>query len=227
MLKAVIFDIDDTLYSFRDAHRQAMEELAPFVREKLGILPEDFQRDYQRFLAFQMEVHGDVAGCHSRTIRFQLMLEERHLPLRWAPELSDRYWNAVLGAMCPNPGVTEFVAALQERGICMGVGTDMTADWQMKKLLRLGLLDKLNFVVTSEEAGVEKPEPELFQLCARKARCLPEECLFIGDNLKKDVLGAQAAGMQALWFQPRQAAPDPFSIVKSIPTFEGLIEHIF
>ncbi|MCD7887241.1 MAG: HAD-IA family hydrolase, partial [Clostridiales bacterium] len=91
---------------------------------------------------------------------------------------------------------------------------------------RLGLLDALDFVVTSEEAGVEKPDPGLFLLCAEKAGCLPEECLFIGDNLKKDVLGAQNAGMEALWLQPDPQKAGEYPSVKSIPGFQGLIDHI-
>lgn len=226
MLKAVIFDIDDTLYSFADAHKQAMTPVCAYAERELGIKPENFCATYDRLLAFQLRYCGDTAGGHSRAIRFQLLLEERKLPLRHAAVMSDLYWNEVLRGMVPNPGVVEFISALKARGIRMGVGSDMTADWQLKKLDRLSILDDLDFVVTSEEAAVEKPGIRLFQLCAQKAGCRPEECLFIGDNLKKDVLGAQAAGMKALWFQPNAAEAAKVSNVKSIPTFQGLIDHI-
>jgi beta-phosphoglucomutase-like phosphatase (HAD superfamily) len=55
----------------------------------------------------------------------------------------------------------------------VGVGSDMTADWQFRKLERLGLLDRIDFAVTSEEAGVEKPAPGFFALCLEKAGCAP------------------------------------------------------
>lgn len=72
------------------------------------------------------------------------------------------------------------------------------------KLETLGLLPFFSFVVSSEEAGVEKPHPGLFALCAEKAGVSPEECLFVGDSLKGDVLGAENAGMRALWYAPEQ-----------------------
>ena len=65
----------------------------------------------------------------------------------------------------------------------------------------------MDFVVTSEEAGCEKPEKAFYELCIKKAGCLPEECLMIGDSLEKDVLGAKAAGMQAMQFHKGMTLP--------------------
>lgn len=226
MRKAVIFDIDDTLYNYRSANVHAMDALCRYVRRELNLEEGAFREDYNRVMDYQMRERGETAGCHSRAIRLQLLLEERGLPLRHAAAMNDLYWNALLDVIAPSPGVTELIQALKGRGIRLGVGSDMTADWQLKKLERLGLLDLMDFVVTSEEAGVEKPDPGLFLLCADKAGCLPEECLFIGDNLKKDVLGAQNAGMEALWLQSDSQKAGEYPSVKSIPGFQGLIDHI-
>lgn len=54
------------------------------------------------------------------------------------------------------------------------------------------------------DAAAEKWQSDcqknFYELCIEKAGCLPEECLMIGDSLEKDVLGAKAAGMQAMQF---------------------------
>lgn len=55
-------------------------------------------------------------------------------------------------------------------------------------------------VVTSEEAGVEKPDSKFFGLCVEKAGCPAGECAFIGDNLKKDVQGSIDAGLHGIWY---------------------------
>ncbi|MCD7838340.1 MAG: HAD-IA family hydrolase [Clostridiales bacterium] len=226
MGKAVIFDIDDTLYSYKAANARAMDVLFRYARQELDMDEATFRESYDRMMGYQLREYGHTAGCHSRAIRLQLLLEERGLPLRHAAAMNDLYWNTLLDAMTPSPGVVELVSTLKERGVRLGVGSDMTADWQLKKLDKLGLLNKLDFVVTSEEAGVEKPHRGLFLLCAKKAGCLPEECLFIGDNLQKDVLGAQRAGMEALWLQPDPQKAGEHPSVKSIPGFQGLIDHI-
>ena len=68
------------------------------------------------------------------------------------------------------------------------------------------MLENFDFIVSSEEAGMDKPAPGLFALCAKKAGCRPEECLFVGDSLKRDVRGALDAGMSAAWYFPAEEA---------------------
>lgn len=226
MLKAVIFDIDDTLYSYKQANKRAMERMKLFIMLELGIPMEEFEQDYHRLMQEQLQICGSNAGCHSRAIRFQRMMEERGLPLRYGAQLNDLYWEIMMDEMTPAEGAAQLLDGLRERGIRLGVGSDMTADWQIKKLDKLKLLDKLDFIVTSEEAGVEKPELKLFQLCAKKAGCAMEECLFVGDNLKKDVLGALNAGMDAVWVQPEESLRAEHPNVKSVSALKELIEHI-
>jgi putative hydrolase of the HAD superfamily len=226
MLKAVIFDIDDTLYSYQEANKRTMERMKLFVMMELGIPMEEFEQDYHRLMQEQIQICGGTSGRYSRAIRFQRMMEERGLPLRYGAQLNDLYWEIMMDEMTPAEGAAQLLDGLRERGLRLGVGSDMTADWQIKKLDKLGLLDKLDFIVTSEEAGVEKPELKLFQLCAKKAGCAMEECLFIGDNLKKDVLGALNAGMDAVWVQPEESLRAEHPNVKSVSALKELIEHI-
>lgn len=58
--------------------------------------------------------------------------------------------------------------------------------------------------------------------CAKKANVPPENCLFIGDSLKKDVLGARNAGMQALWYCPEDAKRDQHPEIPAIAHFDQL-----
>ena len=67
------------------------------------------------------------------------------------------------------PGAAEALDGLKAMGLAEGIGTNMTADYQFAKLERLGLMERVDFLVTSEEAGAEKPDPRLFALCAEKA----------------------------------------------------------
>ena len=58
-------------------------------------------------------------------------------------------------------------------------------------------------MVTSEEAGVEKPDKKFFERCNEKSKCLPCEVMFIGDNPEKDYIGASLAGYNAVWYNPK------------------------
>ena len=226
MTKAALFDIDDTLYALSATHAAALRATEAYAAETLGVPLETLRAAYRRAFDWQIGNHSDNAGFHSRAVRFQRALEELRLPLRFAAPLADRYWAELLdriGAAGPADGAAELLRGLKERGVRVGVASDMTADWQLRKLDRLGLLDDLDFVVTSEEAGAEKPAAAFFALCLEKAGCLPEECVFVGDNLRKDALGALHAGMRAFWVEPDAAKRAERPEVPSVASLRELL----
>ena len=131
------------------------------------------------------------------------------------------YWDTLIRQAQPSPGVQEFMQELKKRGIRIGIGTDMTAYVQYKKLSALGLDSCIDFIVTSEEAGAEKPDPHLFDICVEKAGFSANKCAFIGDSLKKDVEGSAKCGLKGIWYtqgkEPEIEAK--FPVIKS---FENL-----
>lgn len=223
MIKAVIFDLDGTLYHYEHANEAGYRKLREYARDTLGMEPSAFDQAHKAAFARQEVLLGSlVAAMHNRYLRFQLILEEAGLPLiPHVIAMNDIYWNAFLEAMEPSPHLESALASLRQSGLKLGIGTNMTLDYQLRKLETLGVMPLLDFLVASEEVNSEKPEPKIFVRCAQKAGCAPEECLFIGDNIRHDVHGARAAGMQALWF-----APDPADTARhpDIPSFQDFSE---
>lgn len=210
MIHAVFFDVDDTLYNYRLSHQHGMEALCRYADHLLGLERPDFLRRYQAQMDRQVAHLGlNSAATHNRLIRLQWLLEELRLPLTHAPVMTRLYWETMLAHMEPYPGVREVFVRLRDMGVKVGIGTNMTADWQYEKLSRLGLLGLVDCLVTSEEAGFEKPDPQFFRYCAKKVGCAPAECLFVGDSLRHDVTGALSAGMAPVWFCPEGAKPAP------------------
>ena len=209
-IRTVVFDLDDTLYAFErpgGPNDAALRALAEYAAPKIGVAPDAFIDEVAASLRAQKERTGpDNPGYHSRCVRYARLLEARGLPLRLALDFVEVYWRELFARIRPAPGAADILRACRARGLRVGLGTDMTAIEQFRKLKALGLLDLVDFVASSEEAGIEKPNPGLFDLVVAKARCAPSEILFVGDNLRKDVLGATAAGMRAVWLQPDPAA---------------------
>ena len=226
-MRCALFDLDDTLYDFTAASKRALDGACREAERLLGIPADDVRADYARILHEQQTETPDDAGCHSRLIRFARMLEERGLPLSYADVITDAYWKSFLDGIVPFPGAADALDGLRAAGVRIGLGTNMTADWQYRKLARLGLIDRFDFIVSSEEAGAEKPTPRFFALCVRKARCPAAECLFVGDNLHLDIFGALAAGMQAVWFQPDPAKRAEHPEVRSIARLSELMGYPF
>lgn len=205
MPKAILFDVDNTLYSETNAHAIAFAKVTDYVQQHLGIGPDTWAVLYKEEMAKMKALLGLNAAIHNRMIRILRILEDRKLPLYHAKVLNDLYWEALVEAAQPEEGVKEALTALKKAGYRLGIGTNMTLDWQMVKLQKLELLDLFDFIVSSEEAGTEKPAPAFFRFCAQRAGLSPKDCLFIGDSLEGDVFGAENAGMQALWYAPDTA----------------------
>ena len=100
----------------------------------------------------------------------------------------------------------------------------MTPYIQILKLEKMNILEFIDFIVTSEEAGEEKPSAKLFQMCLNKAGCLKTECLFIGDDIKKDYEGAKNFGMNTLLLNKKneQYSED----IKQIKSLKQILENI-
>lgn len=203
MIKAVIFDVDNTLYSYTEAHKAAFDVLAAYADRELGLPRPLFEKLHQKTEHELRLYMGEVAALHNRCIRYQIMLESRGLPLYpHVLKMNDLYWDTLLDAAVPAAGAADAISLLKDRGILIGIGTDMTARIQFEKLETLGLLPFIDFLVSSEEAGAEKPAPSFFARCVEKAGCHARECLFVGDSMRKDVRGAVDAGLQAAWYCP-------------------------
>ena len=206
MIQAVIFDIDNTLYSYDKNHIYGMRALADYCESAFGSSAEEMESCYKKAGELMISrIRTDTAAIHSRLLRTQCMLELLEKPLfPHAVNMYHAYWDTLIRQAQPCPGVLDFMRGLKERGIRIGVGTDMTAYIQYRKLETVGAAPYIDFIVTSEEAGVEKPHPHLFDICVEKAGVRAEECAFIGDNLKKDVEGAWNSGLKGFWYTKEQ-----------------------
>ena len=215
MIKAVIFDVDNTLYNFTKAHKAAFRALAAYADELLGLSGESFERLHRETAEELRAYMGEVAALHNRCIRYQVMLEKLGLPLYpHVLEMEGFYWDTLLKEAVPSANAKETLRSLKDRGIRIGVGTDMTARMQFRKLEMLGMLAYVDFLVSSEEAGAEKPALSFFARCVEKAGFGKKECLFVGDSLRKDVLGALDAGLQAVWYGPESPAEEREDVLR-------------
>lgn len=204
MIKAVILDIDGTLYDYKSGNKAALAALADYAGEHFGWTQEEFMQRHQRaFDTMKKRIGMGLAAVHNRMIRYQLILEQASLPLYpHALTMYNTYWDTLIRVSSPFPGEVQAVRALKEAGYTVGIGTNMTAHIQFRKLTSLGILPYTDFVVSSEEACAEKPAAALFDLCVEKAGCSAGECAFVGDSLEGDALGALRAGLVPYLFNP-------------------------
>jgi putative hydrolase of the HAD superfamily len=107
--------------------------------------------------------------------------------------------------MVAMPGARACLKRLKSAGfttaICSNWGWDLHED-----LSRTGVLEYVDYLVSSAQAGYRKPHPRIYQSVLSLAGCTAKDAVFIGDSLRTDVLGPQSSGIRSLLLAP---AADP------------------
>lgn len=108
---------------------------------------------------------------------------------------------------------------LKEEHLIIGLITNLEID--MKPICtELGLDPYLDFIVTSGEAGSDKPQPEIFLHALKKAGVDPSEAVHIGDQYKIDAVGAMNAGIKPIIIDRNNLYPD----ISDCPRIQNLDE---
>ncbi|MSR77739.1 MAG: HAD family hydrolase [Candidatus Omnitrophica bacterium] len=187
--KAVFLDLDNTLYRYEECHRHALKKSHLLYLKAVERL--SFPQFLKEYRQAQYAIHTRLekqAASHSRFLYFQTLLEKRfgRPQMKRTLQLENIYWKSFLYKMRLSPWVHPFLNYCRSRKIKIAIVTNLTSEIQFRKILKLKLEAKVDAIVTSEEAGVEKPDARIYQLALKKTRCKPKEVLAVGDNLRTD-----------------------------------------
>ncbi len=192
----VVFDLDNTLYPYDVAHRRALETVSKKAEDVFNIKPEDFTSLYESASKVVKQRLGrSVASSHSRLLYFYRLAEVMGVGShpRIALDLEQTYWAAFLSKSRLFDGVVDLLEEFRVANIMCACVTDLTAQIQFRKLLYWRLDHYFRVVVTSEEAGEDKPAKAMFDLVIEKCPVSPEVVWMIGDNEERDIRGAKDA----------------------------------
>lgn len=197
--KGILSDLDDTLYAYDPCHTAGYAACCTLAKEKYGIVEEDFTLYWKQS---RDRVHSDLHGqgsSHSRLLYVQ-KLGERAFGItqpEFALEMENAYWDTFLNTMQWNFEVKAFLERAKAASIKMCIVTDLTAQIQLKKWIKLDLGQYFDFLVSSEEAGIEKPGSYMYELALEKLGLNAETVIMIGDSLEKDVKAPQTLGIKS------------------------------
>lgn len=184
-LKAVIFDLDDTLYSEKEYVRsgyQKIAEVLPQVEnavEKLWNLFEEKKPAIDELLKQENIQLEEVKQACLQAYRYQI--PDIHL----------------------YEGVAELLKEFRKKGLKLGIITDGRPEGQRAKLQALGLEKLVDCIIVTDEFGgpeYRKPNPIAFQTMKEKLDVEYREMCYVGDNIKKDFISPQQLGMRSIRF---------------------------
>jgi putative hydrolase of the HAD superfamily len=209
--RAVLFDLDDTLVDHLHACRCALAAIQAETGWFGGVSPDELEIAYREVLT---SMHADVVrGVVDREEARAERL--RRFGARCGQALSGEdvrraraiYYAAYRQARRLVPGARELLAALHGR-VQIGVVTDHVVAEQVEKLESFGLAPLVDTLVASGEVGVSKPDARLFRVALERLGCAAGAAVMVGDSWERDVVGATALGIRAVWLN-RYAAPCP------------------
>lgn len=191
-IKAVFFDIDDTLY---DSTLQAEMVRKNAIKAMIEAGLEITEEEGLRVLNDIVKKFGSNHPHHFNELLKEFGYDEN--PRIIAAGIV-AYHTTKSAYLVPFPDTVPTLLRLRDSDYKLGVITDGIAVKQWEKLIRLGLQHFFHTVIISGEIRREKPDIGMFRLAAREVGCLPKEVVMVGDRLDRDILGANKAGMTTI-----------------------------
>lgn len=221
MIRAVLIDIDDTLFSFDVYVREALKEGLP----KFGIAEyrEEMEAVFHRVntgLWRSME-RGEINYEQLYGRRFNDFFEA--LGVNGDGPAFEAYFRGKLReSASPMEGARELVEYLAGKYI-LCAASNGPFDQQENRLRVGGLLPHFSHLFISEDLGVSKPDPRFFETAMARLRAggqdiTPQECVMIGDSLTSDMAGGIAAGMKTIYYDHRRTGKTDGKTVDHIVT---------
>ena len=204
-MKAILFDVDDTLYDqtqpFRKACSQMYGDAYDGLAERLFVASRRHSDE-----VFELSQSGAITMDAMRIYRTQKAFEDFGIFISQDEALKfEDYYKENLNHIFLPETIKEILDFCTERRIPAGVITNGASAHQWGKVERLGLLKWIprERVFVSGDLGAAKPEPEIFRIIEKRLGIQPEEIWFAGDSYANDVTGAKRAGWKSLWLNRR------------------------
>ncbi|QOX64507.1 HAD family hydrolase [Anoxybacterium hadale] len=117
---------------------------------------------------------------------------ERIIPIA---EALAQTWETVYYHREMRPKVKETLEALHQRGYKLGVISNTASLYSVFNVLeQYGIRDYFLDVTLSSTTGYRKPHPSIFEISLRQMQSRPEQCVYVGDTVSRDVIGSKKAG---------------------------------
>jgi HAD superfamily hydrolase (TIGR01509 family) len=198
-IKLIILDFDNTCYLYEPCHKTALEVVKIWFAKEISpkINFEEKYREAQEVVKKRIPNQG---ASHSRILYFKNMLESvgNIDSVKNSLLMENMYWKTFIEKMKPVSGLIDFLTECKEKNLTIAMVSDLTTTIQCEKITSLGISQFVDVLVTSEEAGAEKPDPICFKLVLEKTQRKIDETVVIGDSLERDILGAKKLGTSSI-----------------------------
>lgn len=203
-MKALVFDVDDTLYDQLQPFRRALLDHLVLGEEMMGKIYLASRRYSD--LVFEASEKGKMSLEEMHLYRLKHALEDFGFYLSDEVILEiQRTYKTYQQQIELDPFMKEALDYCWQEGILLGVITNGPAQHQAEKVQQLHLDQWIpdERIIISGQVGWMKPQSEIFHLLERQLPFSKSEIVYVGDSYENDVKGAHAAGWQSIWLNTR------------------------
>lgn len=189
-IKAIIFDLDNTLVDFMRVKKQSIDEaMSAMIGAGLNI-------DKEKGLKMLYKIY-DKHGIEYKEI-FQEFLKKTigKIDYKILASAIVAYRRIKLGFLDTYPATHRTLLKLKTEGYKLAILSDAPRIRAWMRLASLKLIDFFDIVVTFEDTKEHKPHKKPFLEVLKRLNLKPEECLMVGDWPERDIKGAKAVGMK-------------------------------
>jgi len=190
MIKAIIFDLDNTLMDFMKIKEVAIEAAVE------AMIDAGLEMPKQEMVEKIYRAYGEEGIEDQRIFDKVLEREFGHIDYRILASGIIGYRRAKEGAMCLYPHVHLTLTTLAKMGIKMIVVSDAPRLPVWMRICALGLQHYFEHVLSYEDTRAKKPSPKPFQMALDILKVKPEEALMVGDWAERDIVGAKQLGIK-------------------------------
>ena len=194
--KAVLWDLDDTLYSRIAAARRTYPGM---YRTHLYENKDDAYIEAAADFMIAHLTRDSMIHEASFAALFEAFPPNKDFCLK---DCQEYYFDHIHEFAVAGAEQLAVVKKLRALGIKTAIVTNVAADrfaFQRNKIDALGLTPLFDVIVLSGEVGVHKPDLRVFNYATGQLGVANEDCVFVGDNPDADIVGALGAGMEAVW----------------------------
>ncbi|QOR68937.1 HAD family hydrolase [Cytobacillus suaedae] len=196
--KAILFDLDDTLLN-RDI---AVDKLFLIVLERCY---ENVNHSVKIEMLEKFKVFDNRGyGSNDKVKVLESFFDEYPPRNRIPRDYIQDFWNDHFPLCFTVDQNSINIINTIKMHVKVAIITNGTTQRQKAKISNTNLHSCFDTIIISEEVGFSKPDKHIFELALSKLNVQPEDALFVGDDLEKDIGGCQNANMKGIWFNPNK-----------------------
>lgn len=226
-IKAIIFDLDDTLLNSKDAEYNAICEFKSKFKEFDSITNDKFAVLWGNLVSelYEKYLNGEITFEEQRIERIKRIFEKinKKIENEEAKEKFNIYMSLYKKRWAPFDNAFQTLEKLKNKYI-LAIISNGDSLQQREKIKKIGIEKYFEQIIISSEIGIAKPEKKIFQHTCQKLKLQPQECIMVGDKFEVDIKGAINAGMKAVWINRKNKDINYDYTIKELCELEKTIE---